>query len=73
MNALKEQREKVMLSQGELAEKSGVGISAINKIENGRETPWPKTIRKLAEALKCPVSDLASLRTERGDTNGKSE
>ncbi len=73
MNALKEQRERVMLSQGELAEKSGVGISAINKIEKGKEIPWPRTIRKLAEALKCPVSDLASLRIERGDTNGESE
>ena len=73
MNALKEQREKVMLSQGELAEKSGVGISAINKIENDKETPWPKTVRKLAEALECPLSDLASLRVERSDTNGESE
>ncbi len=73
MNALKEQREKVMLSQGELAQRSGVGISAINKIENGKETPWPQTIRKLAEGLGCELSDLASLRTERGNTNGEQE
>lgn len=71
MNALKEQRERVMLSQGELAAKSGVGISAINKIEKGKETPWPRTIRKLAEALKCPVSDLASLRLEKGESDDK--
>ncbi len=71
MNALKEQREKVMLSQAELAVRSGVGIKAINKIENGKETPWPQTIRKLAEGLGCELSDLAILRTERGDTNGK--
>ncbi len=73
MNALKEQREKVMLSQGELAQRSGVGISAINKIENDKEKPWPKTIRKLAKGLGCELSELASLRNERGNTNGEQE
>ena len=71
MNALKEQREKAMLSQAELAVRSGVGKKAITKIENDKETPWPQTIRKLAEGLGCELSALAILRTERGDANGK--
>ena len=73
MNALKQQREIAMLSQSELAEKSGIGTHQINKIENGRAVPWPRTVRKLAAGLKCNVSDLASLRTERGETNGQQE
>lgn len=73
MNALREQREKVMLSQAELAQRAGLSIKAISKIENGNGTPWPQTIRKLAKGLGCKLSDLASLRTERGNTNGEQE
>lgn len=71
MNALKQQREIAMLSQSELAEKSGVGTHQINKIENGRAVPWQRTVRKLAAALQCEFSELASLRTERGEMNGE--
>lgn len=73
MNALKEQREMAMLSQAELAEKAGIGTAQVNKIENGRAIPWPRTVRKLAAALECNLSDLASLRTEKGETNGESK
>lgn len=67
MNALKEQREKVMLSQAELAEKAGLAKEHVNKLENGRAVPWPRTVRKLAEALGCELSALASLRIKGGE------
>jgi transcriptional regulator with XRE-family HTH domain len=48
---LKAARMRQVLSQRDLAEKAGVPIVTISRIENGHNTPIPATVRKLAEAL----------------------
>jgi transcriptional regulator with XRE-family HTH domain len=45
------------LSQEELAKLSGVSRTTIIKLEGGRDA-WPKTVRKLAKALKVDPEDL---------------
>jgi transcriptional regulator with XRE-family HTH domain len=48
---LKEARIRELLTQQELAEKSGVGVNTIIRIERNQVEPHFRTIRKLAEAL----------------------
>jgi transcriptional regulator with XRE-family HTH domain len=56
---LKEERRRAGLTQGELAEKAGVGINTIVRIETGEiEEPRVSTLRKLASALGLEVRDL---------------
>ncbi len=56
---LKELREERSLSQRELGERSGVAFTTIHALEVGkRSAAWPRTIRKLAEALGVPPSEL---------------
>src|SRR3712207_4520439 len=55
---LKEHRERALLTQAELAEKSGVAEVTINRIEKDRHEPRFSTVRKLAAALGVPPADL---------------
>jgi transcriptional regulator with XRE-family HTH domain len=48
---LKEARTRELLTQHELAERSGVGVNTIIRIERNQVEPHFRTIRKLAEAL----------------------
>jgi transcriptional regulator with XRE-family HTH domain len=57
---LKSLRQRKALSLSDLAHISGVGRVTINRIENGKQEPRPKTIRALAEALQVEVEDLTS-------------
>ena len=50
-NKLKEARTRELLTQQELAEKSGVGVNTIIRIERNQVEPHFRTIRKPAEAL----------------------
>ena len=45
-------------SQRDLAAKSGVDLSYISKIENGKKTPGYRTALALAEALNCSHLNL---------------
>ncbi len=55
---LKELRERKSLSQRDLEERSGVSHVTINRIERGVRKPWPKTVRKLSEALGVEPEEL---------------
>jgi transcriptional regulator with XRE-family HTH domain len=44
-------RQRAVLSQEQLAEKSGVARDTISKLERGRRKAYPTTIRKLAASL----------------------
>lgn len=44
---LKKYREKVLLTQTELAKKLGVSFASVNRWENGQFEPTMKTKRKL--------------------------
>ena len=57
---LKRLREQRVLSLTDLAQLSGVNRITINRIENGKQKALPRTIRRLAEALKVKVEELAS-------------
>jgi len=53
-------RQRRALSLTDLAGLSGVGRVTINRIENGKQKPRPRTLRALAEALRIDVEELTS-------------
>jgi predicted transcriptional regulator len=56
---LRRERRRAGLTQGELADKAGVGIATIARIETGDiDAPRVSTLRKLARALGVEVRDL---------------
>ncbi|CAN5894217.1 hypothetical protein BH18ACT11_BH18ACT11_14080 [soil metagenome] len=55
---LKELRRRRVLSMRELEELSGVSHNTIWRIESGRQVAHPRTIRKLAEALRVEPEEL---------------
>ncbi len=56
---LREARRRAALTQGELAEKAGVGINTIVRIETGEiEEPRVSTLRKLSQALGTTPAEL---------------
>jgi len=55
---LKRLRERRALSLTDLAEIARVNRVTINRIENGKQKPMPRTIRKLAEALRVSTEEL---------------
>ncbi len=62
---LRETRKRSLLTQQELADKSGVGITTIVRIERNQVEPQARTIRKLAQALGVEPHELL-----KGDGDG---
>jgi len=61
---LKGIRERAYLTQADLAEKSGVAETTINRLEQGHHAARFSTIRKLAEALKVLPDELTGARRQ---------
>jgi transcriptional regulator with XRE-family HTH domain len=55
---LRDLRKRALLTQRELANKSGVGVTTIIRIERNQVEPHGRTIRKLAEALEVAPEEL---------------
>ena len=55
---VRETRKRALLTQEQLAEKSGVGITTIVRIERNQVEPHGATIRKLAASLGVEARDL---------------
>ena len=55
---LKMLRQRRALSLSDLAQLSKVSRVTINRVENGKQKPSPRTIRRLAEALQVSVEVL---------------
>jgi transcriptional regulator with XRE-family HTH domain len=55
---LRELRKRTLLTQKELADKSGVGVTTIIRIERNQVEPHGRTIRRLAEALSVAPEEL---------------
>ena len=55
---LRELRRHKMLSLRELEQRSGVAFDNINKLENEKRRAQPRTLRKLAEALRVEPREL---------------
>ena len=51
-------RRERLLTQEELSERSGVGVTSIIRIERGQVEPRFSTIRKLAKALEADPTEL---------------
>lgn len=62
MSELKKIREKRNLTQEELAEKSGISVRTIQRIEAGT-TPKGYTLKTLAESLDVSENDLLTSKT----------
>ncbi len=55
---LRDLRKRALLTQKELADKSGVGVTTIIRIERNQVEPRGSTIRKLAAALEVEPEEL---------------
>ena len=55
---VKREREQALLTQQELAERAGIGLTTLNRIENDHAEPHFRTIRKLAKALNIDAAIL---------------
>jgi transcriptional regulator with XRE-family HTH domain len=55
---LREVRKRSLMSQRELASRSGVGVTTIVRIERNQVEPHGATIRKLAQALEVDPGEL---------------
>lgn len=61
MRTLSTIRRAQGLTQGELATRVGVGISAVKAWENGRRRPSPTAIARLYKALGLTAEDIARI------------
>ena len=57
-NSVKGRRERLEMSQVELAKLAGVGQSTICAIEKGKSYPYIDTALFIADALGCKVDDI---------------
>ncbi len=55
---LRETRKRALLTQQQLADKSGVGVTTIIRVERNQVEPQARTIRRLAEALGIEPHEL---------------
>ena len=55
---LRDLRKRALMSQRELAKRSGVGVTTIVRIERNQVEPHGRTIRRLAEALEVAPEEL---------------
>ena len=55
---LRDLRKRALLTQRQLADKSGVGVTTIIRIERNQVEPHGRTIRRLAEALGVAPEEL---------------
>jgi transcriptional regulator with XRE-family HTH domain len=55
---VKRERVRALLTQQELAERAGIGLTTLNRIENDHAEPHFRTIRKLAKALSIDPAVL---------------
>ena len=58
---LRDLRKRKLLTQEQLAARSGVGIATIVRVERNQVEPRGSTIRKLAEALSVEPEELVKV------------
>lgn len=63
MTAIKSLREKIHLTQENVASQLGVGRTAVSMWENGSSQPRADILPKLAKVLQCKIDDLYSEST----------
>lgn len=63
-DAIRRERKKAGLNQGELAERLDVTRSLIGQYERGVRNPKPSTIQRIADALGVPFTALAPVSAD---------
>ncbi len=71
LRGMREARERALLTQEELAQKSGVTVSTISRLENGLQAARISTIRKLASAVAAEADELIDWERAGPVTGGK--
>lgn len=61
---LRPARQRLGLTQRQLAARAGVGQGTITKLERLERGAYPKSLRKLAVALRVPPADLVEGRVD---------
>lgn len=64
-------RHRLGLSQGQLAEKLGIGQDTLSRIESGQAAPKFRRLYDFAQALQCPVAGLFMNATEVEQDKGR--
>jgi transcriptional regulator with XRE-family HTH domain len=65
---LRQLRQQAILSQEQLAEKSGVARDTISKLETGQRRAYPRTIHRLAAGLDVEPRELIGEGQQREPT-----
>jgi transcriptional regulator with XRE-family HTH domain len=68
---LRSVRERLFVTQEELAERTGISRATISRIETGQQRPRISTVRKLAAALNVPPEMLIDWTGEEVADRGK--
>lgn len=55
---IKELMAELEINQSQLAEKSNLAFHTVNRILNGKQVLQPNTLKKIADALGVPISEL---------------
>ena len=56
---IKEQRQKIGVTQADLRRKTGISRAQMSKLENGGKVDIKlSTLLKISEALNCPLTSL---------------
>jgi transcriptional regulator with XRE-family HTH domain len=55
---IREIRKERAMSQGELAEKAGISLITISRIERGERDPHVRTLAQIARGLGVPAYEL---------------
>lgn len=55
---LREVRERLLVTQAELSERTGIAEATLSRIENGLQEPRISTIRKIANGLGVAPEEL---------------
>ena len=67
---MKEQRQRLGISQAKLAERVNTSNHYICMVENGKKFPTPEMLERIAGALEFDAPDLFSTKTYPLKTNG---
>lgn len=65
---MREVRDRLAVSQEELQRRTGMSRTTISSLENGKQSPHPSTVRRLAEALGVHPERLVDGTEEAPDT-----
>ncbi|WP_432008887.1 helix-turn-helix domain-containing protein [Streptomyces bacillaris] len=65
-NGLLIRRRRIALGHGmnRFAALAGISGAALSRIENGQRNPRPETLKKITDALGCPIAEVLSENSE---------